>query len=266
MKLIEIAENEWRFVDASLTFDFVEEFDEALNLRESGRSQEAESLMRALLDTCPNHIDALHHLGLWLGDEGQALQSYVLCQAAVAIGLHAIPPRFSWERSKLSWLELDNRPFLRAYHCLGIWRMDQGLWDQAIEIFTRLMRVNPNDNQGARYLLPRCWFEKKEFAAVAEHCRKFPDDVGPEILYSRALALAFLGQVAKARKSLIQCVELLPLVAEELLKSSHPEPYRKYPGMITLGGADQAWEYWRVWGRYWKQSEKAMGLLRAVSG
>ena len=266
MELIEVGQDEWHFSDSSLTSEIMDEFHDALNLREEGRDHEAESVISSVLTACPNHIDALHHLGLWLAEEGDALQSYALCLAAVGAGLHAVPPRFSWATSKLPWPDLDNRPFLRAYHCLGIWRMDQRLWDQAIEIFSRLLRVNPNDNQGARYLLPQCWFEKGDSAAVIELCRKFPEDPGPDLRYSNALALVLSGQEAKARESLAQCVQRRPLVAEELLRSSHPEPDRKHPGMITLGGADEAWEYWRNWGPYWERSEKAMDLLREASG
>ena len=266
MELVEVDQDEWRFSDASLTFEIMEQFHDALDLREGGRDHEAESLINSVLADCPNHIDALHHLGLWLGDEGDSLQSYALCLAAVSIGLHVMPPRFSWAHSKLPWSNLDNRPFLRAYHCLGTWRMDQRLWDQAIEIFSRLLQVNPNDNQGARYLLPQCWFEQGDSAAVVEHCSKFPEDPGPEILYSNALALVLSEQDAKAREALAQCVRSLPLVAEELLRSSHPEPDRKYPGLITMGGADQAWEYWREYGAYWERSEKAISLLRTAIG
>lgn len=266
MELVEVGQDEWRFFDVSITSEIMEEFYDALELRDAGRDREAESVINSVLADCPNHIDALHHLGLWLGEDGETLQSYALCLAAVGIGLHAMPPGFSWADSKLPWSDLDNRPFLRAYHCLGTWRMDQGLWDQAIEIFSRLLQVNPNDNQGARYLLPQCWFEKGDSAAVKEHCRKFPEDPGPEILYSNALALVLSGQEANAQESLAQCVRHLPLVAEELLRSSHPEPDRKYPDRITMGGADEAWEYWREFGAYWERSEKAMDLLRTVCG
>ena len=266
MELIEVGQDVWRFSDSSLTSEVMEEFHDALELCEAGRGHEAESLISSVLVSCPNHIDALHHLGLWVAEEGETLQSYALCLAAVGIGLHAVPPGFSWATSKLPWSYLDNRPFLRAYQCLGTWRMDQRLWDQAIEIFSRLLQVNPNDNQGVRYLLPQCWFEKGDSAAVIEHCGKFPDDPGPEILYSKALALILSGQEGEARESLAQCVQRRPLVAEELLRSRHPEPDRKYPGLITLGGADEAWEYWREWGSYWKRSKKAMGLLREAKG
>ena len=265
MELVEVDQDEWRFFDASLTSEIMEEFYDALDLRDAGQDREAEALLSSVLAACPNHIDALHHLGLWLGEEGEPLQSYALCQAAVGIGLHALPPRFSWAHSKLPWSDIDNRPFLRAYHSLGCWRLDQRLWDQAIEIFSRLLQVNPNDNQGARYLLPQCWFETDDTAALLEHCQRFPGDSGPEVLYSNALALVLSGQDAQARKALAECVRHLPLVAEELLMSSHPEPDRKDPDLITIGGADQAWEYWRTYGAYWERSNKAMDLLRAAS-
>ena len=131
-ELVEVGQDEWRFFDASLTSEVMEQFYDALELRDGGRDHEAETLINSILADCPNHIDALHHLGLWIGEDGETLQSYALCLAAVSIGLHAMPPGFSWAHSKLPWPDLDNRPFLRAYHCLGTWRMDQGKCDFAI--------------------------------------------------------------------------------------------------------------------------------------
>lgn len=72
---------------------------------------EAEKLIRAVAAECPNHIDALHHIGLFLGERGAALESYVFCQAAVAVGLHAIP---TLSVGRVIGTDSPNRPFLRT--------------------------------------------------------------------------------------------------------------------------------------------------------
>ena len=239
-----------------------DKFDQALEEYDAGRYKRAEALARSVVANCPNHIDALHHLGLYRGDRGDALGSYIFCQAAVAIGLQAIPASFRWDIDGIPWSCLANRPFLRAYHALGIHRMEQSAWHEAITIFTRLLAVNPNDNQGVRYVLPKCWFETSNEAAIIEHCRLWAGDDGPDILYSKALALSIARRMNEARAAVQECIAVRPLVARELLRDRHIEPERRFPGMITLGGADEAWEYWRASGRYWHKSKLAMDLLR----
>ena len=265
MELIEIETNEWTFWEPTLTVEIDEQFDRALDIYDAGDYETAKALLRKIAMRCPNHIDAMHHLSLLYEEEGKSLECYVFCQAAVSIGLHAIPKRFRWDRGKIRWSDLRNRPFMRAYHSLGLCRMDQERWDDAIESLAKLLRVNPNDNQGTRYLLPKCWFEKNEISAILRHCRKYRNDIGPEILYSNALALILDGQLEEAKTALEDCVVDLPLISKELLKQRHPEPKSRYPGRVTVGGKDQAWVYWKEYGKYWENSEDAIALLRQVT-
>ena len=83
---------------------------------------------------------------------------------------------------------------MRVYDNLGLWHLNKCRYDDAIEIFERLLSVNPTDNQGIRYLLPICWFEKGELSKIVVHCRSYPDDIAPEILYSEASALVRIGR------------------------------------------------------------------------
>ena len=262
---MEVEPNEWVFWEPTLTNEVETQFDLALDVHESGDRQAATTLLRTLVMKYPNHIDALHHLSLWYGEEGKTLESYTFCQAAVSVGLHAIPKRFSWDRGKLSWLDIRNRPFMRAYDHLGFLRIDQGHWNDALNIFMRLLTVNPSDNQGIRYMLPKCWFETGEISTVIKHCRKYSDDSAPEIRYSNVLALVLDGRENDAEAALADCIAGSPLVAKELLKKRHPLPKSRHPGLITIGGEDQAWVYWKEYGQYWDRSQSAMALLREVA-
>ena len=128
-----------------------------------------------------------------------------------------------------------------------------------------LLAVNPNDNQGVRYILPKCWFETNNEAAIIEHCQLWQGDDGPDILYSKALAFSIEKRMSEARAAVQECVAARPLVARELLQEKHIEPERRFPDAIALGGADEAWEYWRAYGRYWCKSKLAMDLLRQAT-
>ena len=70
---------------------------------------------------------------MWIEKRGDMVTAYAFCQAAVSIGLHAIPPDFHWDRSRMEWGHLENRPFMRAYHNLAIHRTKQKAWEARIE-------------------------------------------------------------------------------------------------------------------------------------
>ena len=161
MQLVEIGRNDWIFQDPTITYEIDDKLDQALDIWEAGHDESAEKMLRAVVEACPNHIDALHHLSLIYNEQGRKLEAYVFCQAAVSIGLQAIPRKFKWDNARVTWGMLENRPFMRAYHNLGLWHFHSGRYDDAIEIFQRLLSVNPGDNQGVKYLLPICWFEEK---------------------------------------------------------------------------------------------------------
>lgn len=265
MKLVEMEKNNWCFEeDSTFTHEIFERFDQALDIWGKGNDEVAEEMLRSVVAECPHHIDAIYHLSLIYREQGRETEAYICCQAAVGIGLHALPQKFSWKTARMEWLWLENRPFLRAYHSLGVWNLGNARYDEAIGIFRRILSVNPNDNQGVRYLLPYCWFEKNALSRIITHCRKYRDDSTPEILYSEALALACLGRSEEARTALENCVAELPLVGRELLKKRHRRPKSVLEGYISPGGADQAYYYWQSFGKYWSESESALELLRQV--
>ena len=264
MELVQICDDEWVFHDATIDSEVEEQFDEALEAHEHGDLMTANRIARNVVSSCPNHIDALHHLSLWAHESGDGIAAYAFCQAAVGIGLHAIPPDFSWNRSRLLWLELRNRPFLRAYDNLALHRIDQKDWTEAIAILTRLLAVNPNDNQGCRYVLPYCCFETGDLPFVINHCHQNRHDSSPFIQYSHALAHVLANQMPEARAAMEHAVRTSPLVAKELIANDHPEPERVLPGTYTVGGNTEAWDYWNQSGKFWDRSETAMTLLKEI--
>ena len=73
-------------------------------------------------------------------------------QAGVAVAELSLPAGFD---GVLSWSAIENRGFLRALQGLGLsqWRLGRPAEAQAV--FERIYRLNPNDNQGVRFLLDR---------------------------------------------------------------------------------------------------------------
>lgn len=266
MKLEQIGKDEWAFADDTIPGELHDQFDAALDAwQDEGKIAVAEKALLGIIVCCPDHIDALHHLALLYQDSARDALAFACWQAAVGVGLRAFPDEFSWQRSRLDWGFLENRPFMRAYHALGLWFRQYGHHADAIEVFSRLLAVCPNDNLGTRYILPECWFGAGEPAKVIAHCQTHGDDGGPDIQYSLGLALVMCGKVESAKQVLEGAVSRLPLVAKELLKKSHRRPAGYNDGYVSWGGADQGYDYWQRVGKHWQASEKAMHLLKVVA-
>ena len=104
------------------------------------------------------------HLGNISVEEGHVTDALALYERGEAAALaRTIGDPSTYEGP--FWLDLDSRPYLRALHGKGCcyWRL--GRTAEARRVFARMLRLNPNDNQGARFLLAgldrgRTWEEE----------------------------------------------------------------------------------------------------------
>jgi hypothetical protein len=67
-----------------------------------------------------------------------------------------------------------------------------------------------------------------------------------------------------ARAALREAVELRPLVRDELLKEKHRRPRPSSPLGVALGSAEEAYEYWQRYGRFWKKAPGALEWLKGA--
>ncbi len=151
---------------------------------------------------------------------------------------------------------------MRSYHGLAIWYLKQSRYSDAMLILKRLLSICPNDNLGCRYLIPMCLFELNSIDELIDHCKKHDNSRHPEISYSHVLALVMAKDNKNAKAHLVKAMKDFPLVASELLKAKHPKPKRYIDGCITVGGHDQAYEYWKSYGQYWESCDEAVLLLK----
>lgn len=93
-------------------------------------------------------LDAHAHLGNHVFDSwpDKARRHY---EVGVGVGDLSLGAGFN---GVLEWGHIDNRPFLRCLHGLGLclWRLD--LIDEATTVFERMLCLNPGDNQGVRFV------------------------------------------------------------------------------------------------------------------
>jgi len=127
---------------------------DAAELAAAGDLDGARELLMDTLLRDMRCLDAHAHLGNHLFNRSpqRALMHY---EIGIQIGELSLPDGFD---GVLPWGSLYNRPFLRCLHgyALCLWRLDHT--EEAIQVFERILALNPNDNQGARF----CWNDARQ--------------------------------------------------------------------------------------------------------
>jgi hypothetical protein len=123
---------------------------EAIERREAGDPTGARSILAGMLETDLRCLDAHAHLGNieFSLSPRRAIRHY---EVGVRIGELSLPDEFE---GVLAWGLIDNRPWLRCMQGYGLclWRLER--WQEAAQVFERLLWLNPTDNQGIRFVLP----------------------------------------------------------------------------------------------------------------
>ena len=129
---------------------FSDPIEEANDHKEAGDYEEANRILMELCQADLRCLDAHAHLGNLDFDHwvAGAIRHY---EVGVRIGELSLGAEF---KAVLPWGHIDNRPFFRCLHGFGLclWRLSR--FDEAEEVFNRILQLNPVDNLGARILLP----------------------------------------------------------------------------------------------------------------
>jgi tetratricopeptide (TPR) repeat protein len=162
------------------------------------------------------------------------------------------------------WGILETRPYMRARAGLA-----QVLWflgdrQQAIEHVSEMLRLNPGDNQGLRYVLVNWLLQTNNTVALKALLKQYPDDGMATWLYSRAL-LAFReeGSSKNATKLLQKALNHNPFVPRYLLGDKKLP--KQLPAFIGFGDENEAVEYAVGALLIWHQDRAALDWLRNAS-
>ena len=129
---------------------------EAVDCHNAGNFDGAYKIIEKLLAADLRCIDAHAHLGNWEFNRTKRHNEFIIDKArrhyeiGLRIGELSLGDDFD---GLLPWSMTDNRPYLRCLHGYGLslWRL--GRPGDARMVFERILWLNPNDNQGARFLL-----------------------------------------------------------------------------------------------------------------
>jgi tetratricopeptide (TPR) repeat protein len=218
------------------------------------------ALAHEALSISPNCADAYVLLAEEEADTvGRALDLY---EQGVAAGERALGPQYFREFAGDFWGLLETRPYMRALHGLAdtLWRLHRR--EEALERYRDLLRLNPGDNQGVRYVLIDLLLQLERVAEAEQLLNQYRDDWSAEWLYTRAL-LEFRrgGASDTARKALSDALGQNPH-APAYLTGQKRIPNR-LPEFIRPGHEDEAISYASQHLNHWRRTPGAVEWLKA---
>lgn len=238
--------------------EIVDEFEAAMDARDSGRLTDAKyvSTLKALVDRQPEFIDGHAHLGFALMDQGKPKLALQACLRGFEIGARVIPPEFS---GVIEWGFLENRPFLRAAQGVVLCQLRLGQRREALALMEKMLRWNPNDNQGLRFIIGSEYLRAGDTAKAA---RIFETEAAqyPPYYYEAGLLHLMKGDRIAAATSLRQGFAANGYVAEMLCGNLDPMPLAIWHGS-NLAEPDTARDYLDHHADLWRKMPEAIPFL-----
>lgn len=114
-----------------------------------GHLDEAEHSFREAVELNPAFPGAYEGLAIVAKERGNEAQARKLTKLAFEKVLAAYP---KWPR-RLYWGEVENRRILRVIQMQAMLHHEDDNRREAKELYDLLLKLNPSDNQGIRYLL-----------------------------------------------------------------------------------------------------------------
>lgn len=137
-----------------------------------------------------------------------------------------------------------------------------GKREEAIEHYQDMLRLNPSDNQGIRYVLAACLLEVGDIRVLEQLLSQY-DEPTAAWLYTSAL-VAFLqrGVCLESNQRLIEAIKCNPYVPSYLLgKKKLP---KRLPNSIGFGDESEAIVYAAEFRVGWFKAKGAISWLESV--
>jgi len=124
-------------------------FDEGMEHWWAGDRRSAAKLFRRALGLDPQHADAHNHLGI-ISLEGRKLKA---AEQQFRAAIDGGQRQLERDGAEVHWALIENRPYLRGLANLALVLAEQKKWAEALAIHEQMLQLNPDDNQGVRYLI-----------------------------------------------------------------------------------------------------------------
>ncbi|MEE9913787.1 MAG: hypothetical protein K4571_18920 [Deltaproteobacteria bacterium] len=229
---------------------------------EEGSKSKRIRLARKALALYPDCADACNLLAADAARTPAEEMDYY--EKGMAAGHRALGEKKFKEWKGHFWGVLDTRPYMRARAGLMQCLWEAGEVDAAIHHAKELLKLNPNDNQGIRYVLIAYLAELGRYQDLEKfmRARGYRNDCMADWLYTGVL-LSFVkeGDAEKSRKELSNAMKMNAHVPK-YLTGKRPIP-SVLPDRIIVGGEDEAFCYASANLSAWRKVPGALDWLKA---
>jgi len=162
------------------------------------------------------------------------------------------------------WGFLETRPYMRARAGLAGTLLKLGDVDSAVAHYRDMLKLNPNDNQGIRYVLAGCLLRHDNDGALKELLAAY-EDGNASWLYTRALvAFRESGASNERAAALVRDAWSANEHVPAILAGAKP-PVISDDGYVTMGGPDEATYYVTECGAAWHRTPGAVVWLTKLT-
>ena len=206
-------------------------------------------------------LDCLDAYNLLAIEAETHAESIALLREAVSIGDRLFAPILDDEEVHW-WGFIGTRPYMRAMHNLGLALMGAG--DDAEAIFARMLKLNPNDNQGIRCILADIYMESDRLDDLRGLLAGYPDDMMVETTMASLFVAMREGKPATVLKRMAPDIEKRnSFVLAHLAGKGKPEKMIEFsPYGVAIGSEAEAFDYAERSRPCWNKRKALMNAIR----
>ncbi len=210
--------------------------DLAFEAMEAESAAQSRKLVKRALALDPDCVDALALLVRL--DANSPKEAIAGLQKAVAAGERSLGADFFAENKGHFWGLLETRPYMRARLHLAEVLRGVGLEQEAVAHYEALLELNPNDNQGLRYVLLGSYLAQDRLEDARKLLQDYAGDNMASFAWGKVLERYLAGDHAGAQRALKSARQENPFV--ELYLGGQRKPPDSMPGSYTLGSDEEA--------------------------
>ena len=203
---------------------------------EAGTEKQSRKLAKLALELDPDCVDALLVVvDLDCITEAQRIEGL---RKAVKAGERSLGTKFFRENEGKFWLRRETRPYMRAMDSLAFELAEAGQQQGAVKVYERMLLLNPNDNQGARYELLGLYLAMGEVAWANRLLRRYKTEASATFAWAKVIARFADDDIDGAEAALREAIMTNRFVALHLAGlESLPDDM---PDFYAPGSADEA--------------------------
>jgi tetratricopeptide (TPR) repeat protein len=227
---------------------------------EAESDSDAMELLLAAVRTDPGHMDAWAEVSEIVDDDEQAID---ILSRALKFGERELAEDLEHNRGYF-WGLMHTRPYMRVRYKLAERYYEKGDFEAAASELEDLLELNPNDNQGVRWLLMEIYCRLDDLASARSLLIQYPDDVTPFLPFTEIL-IQFRedGDTPQLRQLLAKHCARNPHIAPRLLDHNAVSATEHHS--FEIGSPAEADLYCRQFLFVWKSTPGAIAWLRKVS-